>query len=111
MEQWPDMWMKLTQDPSSSETSAEVDIKVIEVLLAADDPVLIFDLRANNERHKNKAYDPFWDELQPFLDEQSVVNGRCHGEELHMPFSMSVQDLISQGQTNPLLFHQCLRSA
>ena len=42
------MWTKLTQDPSVAETSAEVevDIKVIEVLLAADDPVLIFDLRA-----------------------------------------------------------------
>ena len=60
------MWMKLTQDPSAADTSAEVevDIKVIEVLLAADDPVLIFDLRANNGYHKNKAYDPFWDELQ-----------------------------------------------
>ena len=60
------MWMKLTQDPSAAETSAEVevDIKVIEVLLAADDPVLIYDLRANNGRHKNKTYDTFWDELQ-----------------------------------------------
>ena len=58
------MWMNLTQDPSAAETSAEVDIKVIEVLLAADNPVLIFELRANNGRHKNHAYDPFWDELQ-----------------------------------------------
>ena len=42
------MWMKLTQDPSAAETSAEVevDVRVIEVVLAADDPQLIYDLRA-----------------------------------------------------------------
>ena len=60
------MWMKLTQDPSAAETLAEVevDIKVSEVVLAAYDAQLIYHLRANNGRHKNKAYDPFWDELQ-----------------------------------------------
>ena len=60
------MWRTLTKDSSAAETSAEVevDIKVIEFLLAADDPVLIYDLRANNGCHKNQAYDPFWDELQ-----------------------------------------------
>ena len=50
-------------------------------------------------RFLTMAYDPLWDELQRFLDEQSVVNDRRPGE-MYMPFAMSVQDLISQLETS-----------
>ena len=54
----------LTKDSTAAETSAETqaDVRVIIFRLAADDPEPIYDLRANNERHKNMAYDSFWDE-------------------------------------------------
>ena len=84
-----DMWRMLTQDSSVAETSAEAEVyvRVIQFLLAAHYPELIYDLRAHIGRHKNMAYNQFWDEFQCFLDERSVGNDRHHGE-MYMSFAM-----------------------
>lgn len=73
-----------------------VDQRVCQFLLNSDDPKLILDLRKNNGRVRDQKYDPFWKELQSYLNEKSVVHERRHTETAYMPFAISVTDLRQQ---------------
>ncbi|XP_060585359.1 uncharacterized protein LOC132741240 isoform X2 [Ruditapes philippinarum] len=79
-----------------NEQEASVDERVCEFLLNSDDPELILDLRKHNGRIKNPKFDPFWDELEKYLQEKSVVHERRHTDASYMPFAISITDLRDQ---------------
>lgn len=55
---------------------------------------MFYDLRKNNGRPKDASLDPFWDALDVYLDEVSVVQERRHSDKMYMPLAISCQDLI-----------------
>lgn len=91
-----DMYRFLTRDASAAVSSGEraVDDRVLEFLLQADAPEMFYDLRKNNGRPKDASLDPFWDALDVYLDEVSVVQERRHSDKMYMPLAISCQDLI-----------------
>ncbi|CAG2219397.1 PIP5K [Mytilus edulis] len=91
-----DVFRFLTQDSSSAETSqqSEVDERVCEFLLTADETNLFYDLRKLNGRPRDENLNPFWDELQRYLDDVSVVHERRHETVTYMPLAISIQSLI-----------------
>ena len=86
----------LTGDGSApnDKIQSEVDKRLCDFLLLADDPDLVFDLRKHNGKPHNKDFDQFWEELGKYLDEHSQVNDRRHGTHMYMPFAMYVEDLV-----------------
>ena len=80
----------------ANEQEATVDQRVYKFLLNSDDPMLMLDPRKNNGRVKDPKFDPFWNELDKYLNEKSVVHERCHTEVAYMPFAISVSDLTEQ---------------
>jgi hypothetical protein len=86
----------LTQDSSAAENSsqAEVDERVVDFLMNADDPMLFYDMRRNNGRPKDERLKPFWTELQKYLDEIAVVHDRRHSAHMYLPLATSVQSLV-----------------
>lgn len=90
------IYRTLLNDSSAAVSSdqAAVDERVAQALLELDDPDIIMDLRRFNGKAKNCQFDPFWDELQAFLDEVVLaVDERRHGDVLHMPFATSLRHL------------------
>ena len=65
-----------------------------------DDPDIILDLRKLNGKVKSTQFDPFWDQLQLYLDELTLaVDERRHSTVLHMPVAISIRhfgNLISE---------------
>ena len=78
--------------PTECEAQFKVNERVAVFLLEADDPDLVMDLRANNGRIKDGRFDPFWEELDSYLTEQSAVHERRQSN-LYLPFAISVRDL------------------
>lgn len=91
-----DVFRFLTQDSSAAKTStqSEVDERVCEFLLTADETNLFYDLRKLNGRPKDENLNPFWDELQRYLGDVSVVHERRHETVTYMPLAISIQSLI-----------------
>ncbi|KAK3097052.1 hypothetical protein FSP39_005923 [Pinctada imbricata] len=91
-----DVYRYLTQDSAAAESGhqAEVDNRVAEFLLQADDTGLFYDLRRYNGRPKNEALDPFWEEAQKYFDEAAVVDDRRQGQQMYMPLAISMRSLI-----------------
>lgn len=81
---------------AANEQEESVDLRVAEYLLKSDDPKLVLDLRKYNGRPQDPKLDPFWKELQQYLDEKSVVHERRQNEVSYMPFAISVRDLREQ---------------
>lgn len=86
----------LTQDSSAAEHSkqAEVDERVVDFLMNADDPMLFYDLRRNNGRPKDETLKPFWTELLRYLDEVAVVHDRRQSAHMYLPLATSVKSLV-----------------
>ena len=73
----------------------EVDEQVAKAMIELDDPEVILDLRKCNGNPKSSLFDPFWEELQTYLDELTpAVDDRRHGEVLYMPYAVSVCHLL-----------------
>ena len=90
------IYRTLLGDCSSAEYSSEarVDERVVRALLDINDPDIVLDLRRSNGKPDSKIFDPFWSELQSYLDEiNPAVDERRHGEALHMPFVISIRHL------------------
>lgn len=93
-----DMYRFLSKDQSAPESleQRQVDQRVFKCLLEADDPDLLYDLRKNNGSPKCKELEPFWQEVDRFLEEQATVHERRQGDHLYMPFAISLSDLRNQ---------------
>ncbi|XP_062607328.1 uncharacterized protein LOC134269121 [Saccostrea cucullata] len=91
-----DMYRFLTRDASAAASSDEraVDDRVLEFLLQADAPEMFYDLRKNNGRPKDTSLDLFWNALDSYLEEKSVVQERRQSDKMYMPLAISCQDLI-----------------
>lgn len=89
------MYNFLREDASAPVNAAiaSVDYRLEECLLAADDPDLVYDLCRNNGRVCDTRYDPFWEELQRYLDEKAAVHERRQADHLYLPFAVSVDSL------------------
>lgn len=74
----------------------DIDYRVCKVLLEGQDSDLIFDLRQSNGRPKDPKFDPFWNELQKYLDEKSAVHERRQNDMQYLPFAISIEDLRNQ---------------
>lgn len=84
------------EGPSGKRSDKDIDERLVEFLLNAEDTGLVYDMRANNGRAKNADFDAFWEELSMYLDEQcSVHERRVADSALYLPFAISVQDLIN----------------
>lgn len=71
-----------------------VNERVAKALVHLDDPDILLDLRKLNGKVKSTAFDPFWDELQLYLDELNpAVDERRHSTVLHMPIAISIRHL------------------
>ena len=42
---------------------------------------------------KNPAFDPFWQELQKYIDEFAVVDQKRHSNILYLPVATSMENL------------------
>lgn len=93
-----DMYRFLSKDQSAPESleQRQVDQRVFKCLLEADDPDLLYDLRKNNGSPKCEELEPFWQEVDRFLEEQATVHERRQGDHLYMPFAISLSDLRNQ---------------
>ena len=79
-----------------------VDERVAKALIDLDDPDIMLDLRRLNGRVTSDKFDPFWDELQAYLDELGLaVDERRHSSVLQMPIAVSIRHL--QGITSERL--------
>lgn len=92
-----DVYRFLTQDASAAESTkqSQVDDRVVQFLLNADEPGLFYDLRHQNGRLADENLNPFWDELKKYLEEVTVVHERRHTQHMYMPFAASIENLIS----------------
>jgi hypothetical protein len=93
-----DVFRFLTNDSAAAESKnqSEVDDRVAEFLLDADDAHLFYDLRKLNGRPHDTSLNPFWEELGKYLDDVSVVQERRHTSFMYMPLAISIQNLIDQ---------------
>ncbi|KAK3107727.1 hypothetical protein FSP39_020885 [Pinctada imbricata] len=109
-----DMYKYITSDASAAETTAqsEVDNRFLTFILEADDPDLFYDrkkvpregfdssslthLRVNNGRPCDERLNPFWDAVKKYIENESVVHERRHGQHTYMPIAISVEDLRAQ---------------
>lgn len=66
--------------------------------METDDPELVWDLRTNNGRPINEKLNPFWEALDQFINRESVVHERRHGNHTYMPIAISLEDLRDQVQ-------------
>lgn len=89
-----EMYRFISKDQAAPESleQAKVDEQVFKCLLDADDPDLLYDLRKNNGNPKCEELEPFWKEVERFLDEKAVVHERRHGDHMYMPFALSLND-------------------
>lgn len=77
------MYRYLRGDASEAESEAEkqIDYRLEEYLLQADDTDLIYDMSSLNDRPADHRFDPFCQELQVFLDEKQLYT---RGDKLNI---------------------------
>ena len=80
--------------PHENEAQAKADEVVAKFLLETGDTELVMDMRANNGRLKDARFQPFWEEMTKYLEEQKAVHERRHGSISYFPFAISVRDLV-----------------
>ena len=78
------IWSYLCSEVGSAENTAEEEVneRVASFLLESDDTDLIYDLRSKNGRPHDTSLDPFWSELQKYLDDVTAVHERRHSDML-----------------------------
>lgn len=73
------MYTLLTNDETAPESTyqGKVDIRIIESIIDADDPDLLYDIRRNIIGYPQcQGFEPFWKELISFLNEKTAVHER-----------------------------------
>lgn len=80
--------------PCDHASDSEVDNRLAAFILESDHTELAYDLRKYNGRMQNPDFDPFWEELHRYLEENASVHERRHGNAMYMPIAISVNDLI-----------------
>ena len=91
-----EIYRNLTGDSSSSRTSDEKEVDArVQQALEMENPDLLLDLRAHNSSHSNQ-FSVFWEKLQAFLNDQSTVHERRHGDVAYMAKIISVRDLVQE---------------
>lgn len=95
-----DMYQFVKGDSAAAESSKqrEVDERFAKFIIETDDPELVWDLRTNNGRPINEKLNPFWEALDQFINRESVVHERRHGNHTYMPIAISLEDLRDQVQ-------------
>lgn len=95
-----DMYQFVKGDSAAAESSKqrEVDERFAKFIIETDDPELVWDLRTNNGRPINEKLNPFWEALDQFINRESVVHERRHGNQTYMPIAISLEDLRDQVQ-------------
>ena len=90
-----DIYRFTTNDESagSSQKEVEVDKRLINFILESNDTDLLWDLRKLNGRPQNPAFNPFWEELQKYIDEFAAVDERRHSDILYLPVATSIENL------------------
>lgn len=59
-----------------------------------EEPEIVADLRTLN---KGKSrYDQFWEECEKYINENTAVNDRRHGNVTHLAIALSVRDFVEQ---------------
>ena len=85
---------KTLMNDNSKETESDIDCCVARALVHLDDPDIILDMRQLNGNPQSTKFDPFWNELQLYLDEINLaVDERRHGDVLHLPVAISLRHL------------------
>ena len=64
-------------------------------MIEMEDANVAGDLRSLNHGQTSK-YDQFWEECEKFLNEETAVDDRRHGEVVHLARVISVRDLVEQ---------------
>ncbi|WAQ99742.1 hypothetical protein MAR_024115 [Mya arenaria] len=83
--------------PCELQTISEgVDNRFLKFLSTCDDEELVVDLRKHNGRLADPKFDPFWAELEKYLEEHTVVDDRRATSTSYMPLAISVDDLRSK---------------
>ena len=54
--------------PHDHASDSKLDKRLAKFILDSGDTELAYDLRVNNGKVRNAAFDPFWAELQQYLD-------------------------------------------
>ena len=80
-----DMFYFLTEFERQSTNSkeAEIDERLMKFLLQSEESDLIWDLRKNNCRPNDEQLDPFWKEMDKFLQEKCAVHERRQNDRLY----------------------------
>ncbi|CAB4391120.1 unnamed protein product [Rhizophagus irregularis] len=77
---------------TSNTISREIEER-LRLMLALEDPSIIFDL-LNNNGFKGNKFDIFWNELDMYFNEETpAVDDRRHNTTMHMPLAISIRDL------------------
>ena len=97
------IYHELTGDESASRTSDEKEVdERIRQAIDMEDPDLndlLLDLRTNNSSHNDHCeFTVFWEKLQVFLNDQSSVHERRHGDVAYMAKAISVRDLVEEAE-------------
>ncbi|ESO88574.1 hypothetical protein LOTGIDRAFT_165357 [Lottia gigantea] len=90
------IYADLTGDSSASETELikGVDQKAAEFLLSTEEEEIIYDLRKLNGENGKTKFDAFWEETQKYIEViVPAVHERRHGEQLYLPFIISIEQL------------------
>ncbi|CAC5415560.1 unnamed protein product [Mytilus coruscus] len=69
---------------------------VIKSIIDVDDSDLLLDFRRNNGNPKCEDLEPFWKELESFLNEKTAVHERRGADQENMPCVISLFDLRNQ---------------
>ena len=90
------MYRYLTDDSTSESQNLDID-KRLEMMLDDPDVDLVVDKRELNQGRKSN-FEAFWKEVDMLLEEYGkAVHERRHGPDVaHMPFAISIPDLIKQ---------------
>ena len=77
----------------SSQKEEDDDKCLVNFILESNDTDLLWDLRKLNGHPKNPAFDPFWQELQKYIDEFAAVDERRHSDILYLLVATYIENL------------------
>lgn len=81
---------------SSSENLNEALVdERISAIINTQDPSIMDDLRHHNRGHPTK-YERFWEECRRYLEDETAVDDRRHGEQTHLAKAISARDLLEE---------------
>ncbi len=67
----------------------------ISAIINTQDPSIVDDLCHHNQGHPTK-YERFWEECKKYLEDETAVDDRRHGEHTHLVKAISAGDLLEE---------------